>query len=112
MKRGRRLGDRDDGCTGAAARRGLDGRKRLRDLSKGGYARVALALGAIQDPRAIRGLVTLAKNPAATDATRAIALASLGLVVDLERVPSLSRFGSASNYLARTDALHEALSLL
>jgi len=32
---------------------GLDGRKRLRDLSKGGYARVALALALAPDPEVL-----------------------------------------------------------
>lgn len=44
--------------------------------------------------------------------TRAPACAGLGLLADPERVPSLSLLGIDSNYLARTEALHEALSLL
>jgi len=75
-------------------------------------ARVSLALGAIGDAASLRPLAALAVDRAVTDATRSLALASLGLVADLERMPSLARLGLGSNYLARTDALHEALSLL
>jgi len=75
-------------------------------------ARAALALGDIRCPSAIPPVVVLAKVPATSDPARAVLLATLGLLGDLETVPSLRRLGVDSNYLARTDALHEALSLL
>lgn len=75
-------------------------------------ARAVMALGAIGDVSAVAPLCALARRTDAGDLTRALACAGLGLLADLERIPSLSLLGVDSNYLARTEALHEALSLL
>jgi HEAT repeat protein len=88
----------------------------LKELEAGGsdhvVARAVLALGAIHDASAIAPLCAMARRTDLPDATRALACAGLGLLSDFEPVPSLSRLGVDSNYLARTDALDEALSLL
>jgi hypothetical protein len=75
-------------------------------------ARAAVALGAIRNPAAVGPVVAMAKGRSTRDLARAVAIATLGILGDLEPYPSLSRLGVDSNYLARTDALHEALSLL
>lgn len=75
-------------------------------------ARLAVALGEIGDFRAVRPLVRVASDRAVADATRAVAVAALGLLADPESRSSLSRLGADLNYLARTDALNEVLSLL
>lgn len=75
-------------------------------------ARAVVALGAIRDISSIAPLCALARRTANTDLTRALACAGLGLLADPERIPSLSLLGIDSNYMARTEALHEALSLL
>lgn len=86
------------------------------ELEAGGsdhvVARAVLALGEIRDVAAVAPLCALARKPGATDATRALACAGLGLLSDPEPVPSLARLGIDSNYLARTSALDEAVSLL
>jgi HEAT repeat protein len=88
----------------------------LADLESGGsdlaLAQVVLALGAIGDASAVPALVATVRDDASTDLLRAIACAGLGLLADREPAPSLSRLGTDSNYLAGTDALREALSLL
>ena len=43
---------------------------------------------------------------------RALALAILGLLGDPEKTPSLFRLTLDANYIARTDALNEAFTLL
>ena len=75
-------------------------------------ARAALALGSIRAISSIAPLAALARSTLATDEVRALAIASLGLIGDGEVLPSLRRIATDSNYLARTDALHEAMSLL
>ncbi len=82
------------------------------DASDHILARSVIALGAIRDASAIAPLCALARKKGLSDASRALACAGLGLLSDFELVPSLSRLGIDSNYLARTDALDEALSLL
>jgi HEAT repeat protein len=88
----------------------------LREITSGTsdhlLARAAIALGEIRDPAAVSPLVTIARNRATADTSRAVVLAALGLVGDLEPRPSLCRLAADSNYLARTDAILEALSLL
>jgi HEAT repeat protein len=75
-------------------------------------ARLAVALGDVGDVAAVAPLAALVRRKGVADATRAIACAALGLLGDLEPLPSLSRLGTDGNPLARTDALSEALSLL
>jgi hypothetical protein len=75
-------------------------------------ARLAVALGRLADLRAVDDLVSVARSVARSDETRALAIASLGLLVDPEPVPSLFRLTQDANYPARTDALHEAFTIL
>ncbi len=86
------------------------------ELESGGsdtvLARAVVALGAIRDASAIAPLAALARKQGAPDSTRALAVAGLGLLADLEEIRSLSLLGIDSNYLAGTDALDEALSML
>jgi hypothetical protein len=88
----------------------------LRDLEAGGpdhvVARLAIALGDVRDVAAVPPLVAIVRRSGVADATRAVACAALGLLGDLEPMPSLSRLGTDGNPTARTDALAEALSLL
>ena len=71
-----------------------------------------MALGALRDPDSVPALLTLILDRKQSDSTRALAVAALGLVGDPERVPSSSRLAVDSNFLVRTDALQEALSIL
>ena len=88
----------------------------LRELGSDGpdhiRARAAVALGALRDPDSVPALLTLILDRKQSDSTRALAVAALGLVGDPERVPSSSRLAVDSNFLVRTDALQEALSIL
>ena len=54
----------------------------------------------------------LLKNPQKPDPTRAIACAGLGLIGDLEFIPSLSRISKDINYRATSDPINEVLSFL
>jgi HEAT repeat protein len=78
----------------------------------GARARVAVALGALGHASAVPALVQIVNAKRTSDPTRAIALATLGLLGDVEPYRSLARIGCDTSYLIRTDALHEALSLL
>ncbi len=86
------------------------------EVEKGGsdhvVARAIVALGTIRDITSIDPLCALARRTSNGDLTRALACAGLGLLADSELLPSLARLGVDSNYLARTEALDEALSLL
>jgi HEAT repeat protein len=73
---------------------------------------VVLALAKIGDAEAIKPLVELMRNGAKPDLTRALATAGLGLIGDLELVPSLVRISKDINYRAQTDAVMEVLSIL
>jgi len=88
----------------------------LRELEADGpdhvRARAAVALGVLRDPGSVPALAELVRDPKRSDATRALAVAALGLVGDPERVPSSARLAVDANFLVRTDALEEALSIL
>jgi HEAT repeat protein len=73
---------------------------------------IVLALAKIGDAGAVAPLVDLLKNPQKPDLTRALATAGLGLVGDLEPVPSLVRISKDVNYRATTNALDEVLTIL
>ncbi|MFO0931862.1 MAG: HEAT repeat domain-containing protein [Planctomycetota bacterium] len=73
---------------------------------------VVIALAKIGDARAIKPLVDLLKNAQKPDPTRAIACAGLGLIGDLEFIPSLSRISKDINYRATSDPINEVLSFL
>ncbi len=77
-----------------------------------GRGRAAIALGSIGAVPAVRPLVSLGTDRRAGEPIRAVAVAALGLLGDPERIPSLSRLSLDVNYLARTDALNEVISLL
>ena len=71
-----------------------------------------IALGKIGDHRAIGTLVKYMKDGSKPDLTRALCVAGLGLIGDLELIPSLSRISKDINYRATTDAINEVLSIL
>ena len=73
---------------------------------------VVLALAKIGDARAIAPLVEIMKDTSRPDLTRALACAGLGLIGDLEMIPSLARISKDINYRASPDVVNEALSIL
>ena len=73
---------------------------------------IVSALGRIGDARSIAPLAALLSSQEQPDLTRAMACVGLGLVGDLESVPSLCLVTSGINYRATTDALRELLSIL
>ena len=73
---------------------------------------VVLALAKIGDARAVDPLVTLLEDEKQQDLTRALACAGLGVIGDLEWLPSLSRISLDVNYRASTDLINEVLSLI
>ena len=73
---------------------------------------VVLALARVGDHRALDALVDLMKNQGEQDLTRALACAGLGLIGDLELIPSLARGSKDVNYRASTDIINEFLSIL
>jgi HEAT repeat protein len=73
---------------------------------------IVIALAKIGDSRAIEPLVTKLKNHQVPDATRAICCAGLGLIGDLEFIPTLSRISKDINYRAACDVINEVLSIL
>lgn len=88
----------------------------LDELTKGGgqvlLGQVVLALGRIGDARVLPRLVGLAMDRTTPDPVRAMAVACLGLVGDLEPVPTLALLSTDVNYRATTDSLAEALTIL
>jgi len=72
---------------------------------------VVIALAKIGDARAIEPMVALLRSDK-PDLTRALACAGLGLIGDLEWIPSLSRISKDINYLAVGDVISEVLSIL
>jgi HEAT repeat protein len=88
----------------------------LRELRSGStehlLAQVAVAFGRLDDLAAVEPLLKVAGDAARSELTQALAVVSLGLLVDPERRPSLHRLGADAAYPARTDALHEVLSIL
>jgi HEAT repeat protein len=73
---------------------------------------IVISLARVGDHRAVDKLVELAMNSGEQDLTRALATAGLGLVGDLEWIPSLSRLSKHVNYRASTDVVDEVLSIL
>jgi HEAT repeat protein len=73
---------------------------------------VAVALGQLGDVRAVPAIIEVAADERRGDEVRALAIASLGLLGDPEPKPSILRLTLDANYPARTDALHEAFSIL
>lgn len=73
---------------------------------------VVLALASIGDHRAVDPLVGILQNKGEQDLTRALACAGLGLIGDLELIPSMARGSQDVNYRASTDLVNEFLSIL
>lgn len=77
---------------------------------------IVLALAKIGDADTIKPLVEILKPESGKtpkpDITRALACAGLGLIGDLEMVPSLSRLSKDINYRASTPSLSEVLTIL
>ncbi|MCC7140218.1 MAG: HEAT repeat domain-containing protein [Planctomycetes bacterium] len=73
---------------------------------------VVIALAKIGDARAIQPLVDILKDSGRPDVTRAISCAGLGLIGDLELVPSLSHISKDINFRAACDIVNEVLSIL
>ncbi len=73
---------------------------------------VVLALATIGNEDALEPLVGILQNKGEQDLTRALACAGLGLIGDLEFIPSLSRGSQDVNYRASTDLMNEFLSIL
>ena len=88
----------------------LDELKEARSQSHKGQ--VVLALASVGDHRAVDPLVELLKNKGEQDLTRALACAGLGLIGDLELIPSLARGSKNVNYRASTDIINELPSIL
>jgi len=72
----------------------------------------AVTLGQLDDPKALSAIIQVANKRDKNDELRALAIAVLGLLGDPEDHPSLFRLSLDANYIARTDALHEAFQLL
>jgi len=73
---------------------------------------VVLALAKIGDERAVDPIAKLLRNPREQGLTRALACAGLGVIGDLESIPSLSRLSKNINYRASCDLMAEVLSIL
>ena len=71
-----------------------------------------LALARIGDARAVEPLIALLRDGAAGADTRALACAGLGVVGDLEWIPSLARVSRDLNYRAAVDLVKEVLTIL
>ena len=88
----------------------LDELKRAKSQNVKGQ--VVLALAKIGDARAVEPMVKLLKDEKEQDLTRALACAGLGVIGDLEWLPSLSRISLDVNYRASVDLINEVLSLI
>ena len=73
---------------------------------------VVLALAKIGTEDAVDPLVKLLQSNREQDLTRALACAGLGVIGDLESLPSLSRISKDINYRASTDLINEVLSII
>ena len=87
--------------------------KALKDAeSQNLKGQIVLALAKIGDARAVEPMVKLLKDKKQGDLTRALACAGLGVVGDLESMPSLSRLSKDINYRASIFYVNEVLSIL
>lgn len=73
---------------------------------------LVLALARVGTAGAVEPLATMVKSSHEQDLTRALAVAGLGIISDLEFTPTLSRLSTDINYRAGVDLTHEALSIL
>src|SRR5439155_22171651 len=72
---------------------------------------IIVAIAKIGDARTIPQLVELLKKDGPY-LTRALSCAGLGLIGDLEKIPSLSRISKDINYRAAINCIDEVLSIL
>jgi HEAT repeat protein len=75
-------------------------------------AQIAAALGQLGDLEAVPAIMEVAEDERRADEARALAIASLGLLGDPEPKASMLRLTFDANYPSRTDALHEAFTIL
>ena len=73
---------------------------------------LGLAIAKIGDGRAVVPMVELVRNKNGKYLTRAIMTAALGVIGDLEWIPSLNRISKDINYRALNNSLNEVLSIL
>lgn len=73
---------------------------------------VVLALAKIGDARAVDPLIALLKDSKEQEYTRALACAGLGVIGDLEWIPSLSRISKNLNYRASVDVINEVVTIV
>jgi HEAT repeat protein len=88
----------------------------LRELEAGRserhLAQVVIALGRLGELDAVEPLLRHAADGARSESGQALAVVALGLIADPETRPSLLRLTEDANYPGRTDAMHEAYSIL
>ncbi len=75
-------------------------------------SQIAAALGHLGDLKAVPAIMEIAADERRAEEARALAIASLGLLCDPEPKPSSLRLTFDANYPSRTDALHEAFTIL
>ena len=75
-------------------------------------AQIALALGRLGEVRSVSPMLAVAEDTEAMDLTRALAVASVGILLDPERRPSLFRLSHGAIYAAPTESLLELFSIL
>jgi len=80
--------------------------------SQNAKGQVVLALAKVGDARAVDAMVDLLKNQREQDLTRALACAGLGVIGDLEWIPSLSRISKNLNYRASVDIINEVVTIV
>lgn len=73
---------------------------------------LGLAIAKIGDGRAVPDMVDMIRDKNEKYLSRAILTASLGVIGDLEWIPSLNRISKNVNYRALNDSLREVLSIL
>lgn len=83
-----------------------------RDTSTRRLAATTRALGRLGELAAVEPLLAQAARPAARPLVRAMAIVSLGRLLDPEPRPSLLRLSLGACYPARSRALHELLTIL
>jgi hypothetical protein len=80
--------------------------------SQSHVGQVILALTRVGNAQAVAPLIDRVHNERKRTLIRALACAGLGVVGDMEELPSLSRLAEDVNYRAYTDVMLEALSIL
>jgi HEAT repeat protein len=73
---------------------------------------IALAIAKIGDGRSIEPMIEIMKDSKEKDLTRAIVTAALGVIGDMELIPSLNRISKDINYRAMNDSRREVVSIL